>query len=71
MNEIKLDRIDVRPGWCLFKANEESSPPADKLPYYLHDCFQKWLLRNTELSVRTVLPIVKDGNTVAIHVWFD
>lgn len=71
MAEIKVDRIDIEPGWCLFKGNDESPPPPENLPFYLHDFFQKWLVRNKELTVRTTLPIVAGGNTVAIHVWFD
>jgi hypothetical protein len=63
--------VDIEPGWCLFKANDDATPPPDKLPLYLHDMFHKWLKRNKELSIRTTLPIVQGGNTVAIHVWFD
>jgi hypothetical protein len=65
-----IDRIDVEPGWVLFKAGDPR-PDNEELPYLLHDVFQKWLARNKELTVRAVLPIVAGGNTVAIHVWFD
>ena len=53
------------------KANAEAPPPPENLPFYLHDLLQKWLVRNKELTVRPVLPIVQGGNTVAIHVWSD
>lgn len=38
---------------------------------YLNQHFYNWLQRNPEFNVRAVLPIVENGNTVLIHVWFD
>ena len=70
MTKIRIERVDLEEGWVVFKAGEPAPPP-ENLPYYLHDAFQGWLRRNKELSIRTALPIVASGNTVAIHVWFD
>jgi len=30
-----------------------------------------WLKQTPSLKVRATLPIVANGNTVAVHVWFD
>ena len=30
-----------------------------------------WLEQHPEISVRSTLPIVKDGQTIAVHVWYD
>ena len=46
-------------------------PNPDQLPGYLNHSFYTWLQRNPEFTVRAVLPIVENGNTVLLHVWFD
>jgi hypothetical protein len=33
--------------------------------------FEQWLADHPRCRVRTALPIVQGGNTVAIRVWFD
>jgi hypothetical protein len=65
-----IDRFDIEPGWVLSKAGDPA-PDAEELPFLLEDALRGWLVRNVELTVRTVLPIVSGGNTTAIHVWFD
>ena len=30
-----------------------------------------WLKRNPAIRVRTVLPVTQDGQTTAIHLWYD
>ena len=37
----------------------------------LNDAFCRWLKQNRGATVRDILPIVAEGNTVAIHVWFE
>ena len=69
-NKVTIDRIDMGTGWVCFQPGE-NPPPAENLPALLNHSFYTWLQRNTEFTVRTVLPIVESGNTVAIHVWFD
>jgi len=69
-NQITIDRIEMGIGWACFQAGKKK-PPADKLPGYLHHAFYTWLQRNQEFTVRAALPIIEQGNTVAIHVWFD
>ena len=68
--EITIDRVDIADGWVCFQAGEK--PPApDQLALYLSHTMTNWLKRNSEFRVRTVLPMTVEGNTVAIHVWFD
>jgi len=68
--EAKIDRIDCGDGWCLFTGGDPP-PPDDQLPFAMHEMLQRWLRQNPHLKVRTVFPIVRNGNTIAVHVWFD
>ena len=42
-----------------------------QVPAALNEIMSDWLKKRTNLHVRTTLPIVEDGNTVAIHIWFE
>lgn len=69
-SQISIDRVEMGTGWVCFEGGE--NPPApEQLPLYLHDALENWLRNNAEFKIRTVLPIVVNGNTVAINVWFD
>ena len=69
-SQVTIDRIEMGTGWVCFQAGE-MEPDPDQLPGYLNHAFYSWLQRNPEFKVRTALPVVASGNTVAIHVWFD
>jgi hypothetical protein len=69
--QIVVDRVDVATGWMCFVAKPGTDPPPDKLPYGLSRAVEDTFTRNSGLTVRTTLPIVSQGNTVAIQVWFD
>ena len=72
MGQVKITRVDVEPGWCLFKPHDDEPPPQENTPFYLNDALHRWLVQNKDLiSVRATLPIVQNGHTIAIHVWFD
>ena len=69
-NEITIDRMEMGTGWVCFQGGE--NPPApDQLPYILNDALSNWLRSNSEFKIRSVLPIVVEGNTTVINVWFD
>jgi hypothetical protein len=59
------------PGWVVVYASQKDPPPPDQLPYALSQGLEKWLKGQPHVRVRTTLPIVKDGNTIGIHVWYD
>ncbi len=65
-----IDRFDIRPGWVIFKAGK-SAPPPDLLPLMLSQTIGTWLRQTPHLVVKSTLPIVAQGATVEIHVWFD
>ncbi len=68
--EFTIDRLELGTGWVCFQGGE--TPPApDQLPMFLNEAMLDWLMRHPEFKVRTTLPIVCEGNTVALNVWFD
>jgi len=69
-SQITIDRMEMGTGWVCFQAGE-NPPPLEELPVFLNQTFCSWLQRNPEFNVKTVLPIVESGNTVANHVWFE
>ena len=70
-NGVQIDVIRLGPGWALVKAGEHQGPPLGELPMWLHQALTDWLKENTEYRVRSTLPLVASGQTIAIHVWFD
>jgi hypothetical protein len=63
-------RQDIASGWVCFTADDPAPPPA-RVGEFLNIDFMRWLRQNSTFKVRATLPIVANGNTVAIHVWFD
>jgi len=69
-DKIVIDRSDMREGWVCFMAAEQPSKP-DEVPLYLSQTVAAWLKQTPSLTVRATLPIVQNGNTPAVHVWFE
>lgn len=65
-----VDVVPLFEGCSIFVPNPKQPPPDDELPVALADVLQKWMLANA-VRVRETLPIVKDGNTVALFVWWE
>lgn len=63
--------IEMAPGWLLFVASPTDPPPIDELPAALSQGLVQWLRAQPSIRVRSTLPMVQNGNTVGIHVWFD
>ncbi len=56
--------------WVLF--SEGQPPPArDQLPKLLSVSLEQWLDTNPRCRVRAVLPLVAEGTTEAIRLWYD
>ncbi|MEX0718573.1 MAG: hypothetical protein WD066_18415 [Planctomycetaceae bacterium] len=47
------------------------SPTPQQLPHLLSRTLTNWLEANPSLVVWATLPIVAEGTTVGIHVWYD
>jgi hypothetical protein len=44
---------------------------AEHTPVYLSQALESWQKQNPRCRVRCALPIVENGQTIAIHVWYD
>jgi hypothetical protein len=62
-------RTPLRPGWVIYHAGSPP-PPESELPLLLNEMLQKDLLANPSVEPRLILPLVREGNTVAIHLWY-
>ena len=69
-NQVTITRVDMGTGWVCFQAGKKE-PTREQLPGFLAHAFYTRLQRNPEFKVRATLPVVSEGNTIAIHVWFD
>ena len=65
-----INRLDMGPGWAAFVASGTPPKPED-LPLYLSKAVAAWMKQTPSLTVRATLPIVANGNTMAVHVRFD
>ena len=62
---------DVQRGYVAFCADEDDPSAPEALPVMLASAMQQWLDDNPELVVHSTLPITQNGNTIAIHIWYD
>jgi hypothetical protein len=68
---VVIDRTQKDTGWVLFTPSPDEPPSPEATPSFLSKSVAKWVQQNSIIEVREMLPLVQDGNTVAIHVWFD
>jgi hypothetical protein len=67
----KAERTDLGDGWSIFTADPFDPPAPADLPIALSQAFARWLRLSPAIRVRATLPIVEQGNTTAIHVWWE
>jgi len=65
-----VNRLDMAPAWAVFVASG-TPPKPETLPLALSKAVSAWQKQTPTLTVRATLPIVRNGNTVAVHVWFE
>ena len=67
---IKITEFSEQ-GHAIFYADDDSPPPIEEMPHALGQALQNWMAENTEVVMRSSLPIVQNGQTIAIHLWYD
>ena len=62
-------RSQVRPGYVIYHAGDPAPAPED-LPVLFNKMVLDDLGELPQIRVQAVLPIVREGNTIAIHLWY-
>ena len=69
-SEITL-HLNEEQQWVYLVPNDEHPPDPDDVPIFLDETLHTWLNDNPRLRVRNSLGVVQNGQTVAIHLWYD
>jgi hypothetical protein len=69
--KIEIGMVEMGPGWVLFVPAMAPKTDHVRVPKLLNQSLIYWLRSGAAATVRQTLPIVEDGNTIALHVWFD
>ena len=68
-------RVEERPGWirvhAVFPTEFQRQVELERLPGLIDRTLTDYLTKHPAIRVRATLPILDDGFTVAVHVWYD
>jgi hypothetical protein len=67
---IDVGVVEMGQGWVQFRAGIGPSTDFERVPGLLGETMVGWLGAHPGVRVRTALPIVQGGYTVAIHLWY-
>lgn len=62
---------NAKSGHAIFQADDKRPPVSDMLPKLLSESVANWVKQRPEIAVRATLPLVKDGQTIAVHLWYE
>jgi hypothetical protein len=68
---IDIGVVESGRGHVLFRAGIGPSTHVERVPGLLGETLVQWLGAHPNVRVRTALPIVQGGSTVAIHLWYE
>ena len=70
MSDPKLSAIvkDIEPGHSKIQADQ--TVPSDARTAVIESAGSDWIKWHPNLAVKTMLPIVAHGVTVAVHIWW-
>ena len=65
-----IERRTLAPDWVYLTLGEPSPPP-EQVSGVLNLGLMRWLKDDKQIRVRATLAMVENGNTLAIHEWYD
>jgi hypothetical protein len=65
-----IQATEIAPDWVLLSP-EGPEPWPENLPIGLSKVLRQWADEQRNVRIRAALPIVKGGDLIAVHVWFD
>jgi hypothetical protein len=74
MSPIEVTIDELRPGWAIIRvplSEFRKNVELERLPGLLDRTLTTWLAARPDVRVRAALPIVEDGFTTALHIWWE
>src|SRR5262245_39812619 len=68
--KVIIQVTDKGPGYVII-CPEKIDVIAEGTPVFISRTVESWLADRPGARVRCALPIVQDGQTIAVHLWFD
>ena len=69
-DRVRTAAEQIGPDHVVFHPGRAPDDPAE-LPFVLSRALVGWLADNADVRVRSTLGVVANGQTAAIHLWFD
>lgn len=67
--------VEERPGWirvhAVFPTEFQRQVEFERLPSLIDRTLTDYLSKHIPIRVRAVLPILDDGFTIAVHLWYE
>jgi hypothetical protein len=67
--KVRIHTTKVSHGYTIIHTDVKTI--AEGTPVILSQSVEKFLKENPTFRVRATFPVVKDGQTVAVHLWYD
>ena len=68
-NKTRIDFVDGL-NYVLICPHDPGMLPVN-IAIIINNAFMDWQKKHPGIRIRTVLPITQDGQTIALHVWYD
>lgn len=69
-SKVNIIITEKGPGYVIIAPDRIDKLP-EQIAVYVSRTLEGWQKENPSYRVRAVCPIIQDGTTLAIHVWFD
>lgn len=61
--------IEDMSGWVRVFTDKQAYLP-EEFGFYMSHALTEWFRQHPHLLLRTIVPVVRDGNTVELHAWY-
>ena len=68
--KVEILTAEKKPGYVIIYPKPLDYLP-DRLPVFLSLTLERWVLEHPQFRVRAAAGLVQEGQTVALHVWYD
>jgi len=68
-SKTTIDFVE-RPNYVLICPHDLTALPAN-IAVIINNAFLDWMQKHAGIRIREILPLIQDGQTIALHVWYD